>query len=322
MLYKSQSMKLFYILLPLCFIACTSAKQQSFNFDESKTVVDLLALPGYELLNKDEQYKEYITDFFESSLNFYKKSPELIELMASPPEVDQNEYTRNMTQSDDAMLAISMLPELGKWFGKGILSIPGFLKHGVKLVMLENKQKKLYVSFSEDKKAKAKQFEKKVVNVIKYYNSFFDNEVNAKLTYKYLKPSLKEDTDAMKLIEPVLENADNFFVISMEVKTKVAFNYILSEQPDTLNYSRLVDYGILIASSNGIESIRIDTPLLNDYFNALNKLTKSINELENADFKVPVEDWSKPKRASYDFLINNMKEKTLKEIKSINEFNH
>ena len=322
MLYKSQSMKLFYILLPLCFIACTSAKQQSFNFDESKTVVDLLALPGYEVLNKDEQYKEYITDFFESSLNLYKKNPVLIELMASPPEVDQNEYTRNMTQSDDAMLAISMLPELGKWFGKGILSSPGFIKYGIKLVMLENKQKKLYVSFSEDKKAKAKQFDKEVVNIIKYYNSFFENEVNAKISYKYLKPSLKEDKEAMKLIEPVLENADKFFIISMEVKTKVAFNHLLSEQPDTLNYSRLVDYGILILSSNSTESISIDTPLLNDYYNALNKFTKSITELENADFKVPVEDWSKPKRASYEFLINNLKEKTLKEIKSINEFNH
>ena len=322
MLYKSQSIKLFYILLPLCFIACTSAKQQSFNFDESKTVVDLLALPGYEVLNKDEQYKEYITDFFESSLNLYKKNPVLIELMASPPEVDQNEYTRNMTESDNAMLAISMLPELGKWFGKGILSSPGFIKYGIKLVMLENKQKKLYVSFSEDKKAKAKQFDKEVVNIIKYYNSFFENEVNAKISYKYLKPSLKEDKEAMKLIEPVLENADKFFIISMEVKTKVAFNHLLSEQPDTLNYSRLVDYGILILSSNSTESISIDTPLLNDYYNALNKFTKSITELENADFKVPVEDWSKPKRASYEFLINNLKEKTLKEIKSINEFNH
>jgi|GEM_PF-4511781 len=313
-------MKYLYLLLPLLFSACSTSTEKSFNFDESKTIVDLLSLPGYESLNKDEQYKTYISDYFESRMNFYKKNPELIALMSYSPEVEQNEYTSNMTKNENAMEAVSMLPEMGKWFGKGILATPGFIKDGVKMVMLDKKKEKLHAGFSDEKKAKAKKIEKQVDKIIAYYNCFFDNEVHAKIPYKYLKPSLKEDTEVMKLIEQLFISADRFFVASMEVKTKVALNYYLSENQESENYKEIVDYAISIFSSGGIGKVNIDTPLLNDYFNSLNDLSKSIQKLENAKFNTSIEDWSVTKRASYEFSIKNIKEKTLKEIKSINKF--
>ena len=305
----------------MCFIACSNGKEQSFNFDESKSVVDLLTLPGYESLNRDEKYKEYISDFFEVILNYHKRTPEIIGSISNIPiATEENQHAQKKKNKKNSTEAIFVSSDILSWVGNGILSTSGVVKDVFKMGLLDLKKEQLYVSFSEEKRNRAINFQEKVIKIIDYYNSFFDNEVHAKISYKYLKPSLREDSEAMKLIEPMFENADKFFVISMEVKSKVAFNYLLSEQPVTLNYSRLVDYGLSIISSNGIESIRIDTPLLNDYFNALNNLTKSINELEKANFKTPIEDWSIPKRASYEFSIKNMKEKTLKEVKSLNEF--
>ena len=228
-------MKLIYLLLPLCFIACKSTKEQSFNFDESKSVVDLLTLPEYELLNKDEQYKAYISDFFEVILNYHKRTPEIIGSISNfPLAIEENQHVQIKNNKKNSTEAIFESFDIWSWAGNGFLSTSGVVKDVFKMGLLDLRKEKLYVSFSDEKRNKAINFQKKVIKVINYYNSFFDNEVHAKISYKYIKPSLKEDAEAMKLIKPMLENADKFFVISMEVKSTETINYLFTKKNKTI----------------------------------------------------------------------------------------
>ena len=295
----------------------------TLDFDDSKTIVDVLQLSQYASLGRDKAYKEYVDDYWELSFSFYRKAPDYVEMMAVKPskEIQSKKRHKKGEQSDPVETAHAFL-SMGKLVGNGLLAAPGAIKTGLKLVLLEKKHDELLKGFSEAKKAEAKLFEKELKKLLEYSSYLLQYELNNKvpnyINYKYVNPILKSDDEVMDLVAPLLENADEFFLLSIDLKAKVAINYLLTE--DDSGNSSLVDYGTSILNSNGEESIDIKSSLLDDYYSALNKLVHSLTVLEKGEFSTPVEDWSEAKKASLDLLVGNIREKAEQEVNALNEF--
>lgn len=298
------------------------SQQTALVFDDSKIITDILMLPEYESLAKDEAYKEYVTEYWDVNFSLFQKSPDYIEIMAeqAPKQTESKKKRNNAAQNNPASTASALL-DFGKMLGHGVLAAPGALKGGLKLVLLEKKHDDLHKGFSEDKKIVANQFELQLKKILDYSGYLFQYEMNNDIpnytVYKAIDPTLKLDTELMELINPMMEHADKFFLISMEVKTKVAINYLLTQ--NYVSNIDLVNLGITILNSSGKDEVNVDSNLLDDYYSSLNALVQSISTLENGNFSVPPKDWSKEKRSSLDLLVKNIRAKTELEVNSLNK---
>lgn len=281
----------------------------NIDLNEELTYKDLFKLKEYEMLSKDEDYKDYINDLWKANISFNKKIFALNELKGA--EVNLNGKTKDdPIAQKEALLTIAKTT--GKLISKG-LKMSG---DGIKIIKLESKQKDLYASFSSEKKKLAIAFEKKINSTIDFSCNFPINQNVKKKdlyqNYKSIGKTLIDDDDIMNYLKPLIKDVDKFFISSIDIKSLLKLNKSLNPEKD---YSQIVDYGNKIIDSNGETDVKINSSILSDYYKPLIDIMKI---LKTQNFKIPVEDWSKEKQKNFNFIIDDIKIKLKNDINSLN----
>jgi len=286
-----------------------------YNLDEDVTYKDVLNLKEYSKLTKDKNYKKYIKKYWNTNIK-NKKGMFLafIELGADMQILGSK--IEKKTKKDDPLEDGEKLLGLGKLVSKSLWSMTKGIKSTYGLIELEKKQKKLYSSFSSNKKKIATKFEKKLNEIINYSCDFPKNpnvkENDTYQNYKSLNESLKEDEDVVDFLEPITEKLDNFFINNVELKSKLSINKALGVKR---NNKELSDYGEKILKSNGNYNVNVKSDMLEDFYSELNDILKYLN---NQNFETPVEDWSEEKSNNFKFIIKDIKIRLLAEVQSLN----
>ena len=184
------------------------------------------------------------------------------------------------------------------------------------MVELENQKKELYSSFSSQKQKIATDFEKNIFKIIQYSCNFPKNpsvkEGDIYQNFKSFNESLKNDEEVYDYLEPISENVENFLLDNVNLKSKLMLNKILNKNQDN---NQLEEYGNKILLSNGSFKVKVKSELLEDFYEELNNITKSLNK---QSFEIPVEDWSDEKQENFHFIINDIKLRLKKEVKELN----
>lgn len=329
--------KIYFTLLVIIIISCDKAKsykneislsaietsnevdnvdsnELNFEIDDDKNVNDLLSQKEYEKLYLDKDYNEYIMDFWQTNISFNKKIFEQNEIQAGIGILDkknkQNSEGKPLEQGEKLM-------DLAKVTGKTLSSLVSVGKDTYGLIKLEKTKKELNISFSNEKKAIAKEFEIQLNSIINFSCNFPKNQKIKKSdfyqNYKSIGSSLNNDDDIMDYLKPLIKKTDEFFLNSVNVKSKIKINNILSNNNDN---SKLTDYGIKVLNSQGNFEIETKSNLLSDYYTDLNEIVGILN---NQKFSIPVDDWSEEKKENFNFIIEDIKIKLENEINSLNK---
>jgi hypothetical protein len=326
--------KIYFTLIFVIFISCDKVKsyknevaslalespdnvdsnELNFEIDDDKTFNDLLSQKEYEKLYLDKDYNEYIKDFWETNISVNKKFFEQNEIQASlgilDKKIKKNTDNEALEQGEELM-------DLAKIAGKMVSTVVSVGKDTYGLIKLEKTKKELENSFSKQKKEIAKDFEVQLNSIINFSCNFPKNQKVKKndfyQNYKSLGSSLSNDDDIMDYLKPLIKKTDKFFLNSVNVKSKIKINNVLSNNSDN---SKLTDYGIKILNSKGNFEIETKSNLLSDYYTDLNEIVAILN---NQKFSTPVEDWSEEKKENFNFIIEDIKIKLENEINSLNE---
>lgn len=269
------------------------------DFDDSKTFDDLYMLSEYEKLQKDETFKNYINEVIESNIKVRLKFFDAEKTIGKSVDLEEPAPT-NGSEQKEALL------DLGKMAKNMIVDGVKLGVEGYKLNELDNKKKKLYSSFSEDKKKVAGNFEKLIVNIIDdSYNLPVNPKVNKKSKYKNyrsISKALSSDNEANNYCNSLANLADNFFTKAFVLREKINLNKKLGNNTSSSSIKKMsqeiLEDPKIEVSSNSI--------VTDEYFENLKALSEGLN---NQDFNVPVEDWSEERKSNFNFIVSDIKTK-------------
>lgn len=284
------------------------------EFDDSKEITELFELPEFEKLSIDNNYKEYIADYWETNKSMNIKFFEQNEINADFAISDKKMNTKS---HNDPMADIAKAKTLAKITGKAISSIFSVGTDAYGMIKLEKKKKELDDSFSKEKKDLAKNFEKQLNSILDYSCKFPINEKVRKnddlINYKSIGESLKDDDEIMDYLEPLIKQIDQFLILGINLKTKIKLNKIAKP---TFDSSQFVEYGNKIIDAKGEFEVDLSSDFLSDYFNKLNKIEKLLIEPK---FKIPVNDWSETKQNNFNFITIDVNTRLKNEINSLSK---
>lgn len=289
-------------------------KEKDFfnDFDDSKQIDELFNLDEYQKLSIDNEYKEYINDFWEINKDM---NIELFKLNEIDADLSVSEKKMNTKSGKDPMADIEKAKTLAKMTGKAISSMFSVGKDAYGLIKLEKRKKELEDSFSNEKKKLAQKFEKQIIEILNYSCKFPMNEnVSNKdelVNYKSIGDPIKDDKEVMGYLEPLIKEMDEFLILGIDLKTKIKLNKVYQTKFDS---SQFTEYGNKILTSNGDFEVDLTSDFLSDYFKKLNKIKKMLIE---PDFKIPVNDWSEIKQKNFNFIISDINIKLENEINSL-----
>lgn len=283
------------------------------EFDDTKEITELFELPEFEKLSIDNNYKEYIADYWDTNKSMNVKFFEQNELNADVAITDKK---MSESSKNDPIAQADKAKTLAKITGKAISSIFSIGKDAYGMIKLEKKKKELDDSFSKEKKDLAQKFEKQLNSILDYSCKFPINEKVRKsddlINYKSIGESLKDDDEVMDYLEPLIKQMDQFLILGIDLKTKIKLNKIAKP---TFDSSQFVEYGNNVINANGDFNINLNSNYLNDYFKKLNEVVKQLKE---QNFKIPVEDWSENKKQNFNFIITDIRTKLTNEINALN----
>jgi tetratricopeptide (TPR) repeat protein len=286
-------------ILTLLFISCTNSEKIKITFNDQLEVNDLLSQNEYHRLYKDDDYKDYINEFFENTVEMHSIVIKGSELMAESNLVG-DEIGSDMSVD----LFFSGLK------GAGSMAMKGYTMMG-----LEDDKKELYASFSNSKIALANEFEDKVIEILKTSNIAPKNP-NVKpsdmlLNYKSYGPEIKDDDRLRDNLSDLTDDVDELFLLSYKIRIQQNLNIALGNEID--DFSQITNLGLKSLEENGNYPIDIDSNMLDKYFESVNDILEEIKRIES-NLSIPVEDWSEAKRSNYLFIIEDIKIKLREDI--------
>jgi hypothetical protein len=283
-------------------VSCQETKDElTLEFNEEITINDLLNKEEFKSLNIDEEYKNYINDYWDNNIELHKTGYKISEFLA---ESKFSEKKNNLETVDEAQSAAS-------YALSGMKTVGAMTIDGLQLMALENDKKKIYTSFSITKKEKADQFQKKIFDVlnkssIKYPANKNVKEVDSLQNYKSFTNVIKNDSDLYDTLDELTNDVDDLFILGLEIRIKQNLNLELGSKE---NYKALTDYGNKIINSNGNFDVSTQSELLDNYFNLLCTVLKDIERIKQKKYAVPFEDWSESKKTNFNFILNDIEVK-------------
>lgn len=274
-----------------------NSNENNIDFDDSKTFDDLYELSANEKLQNDETFKEYITELIETNIKVRQKFFDAEKTIGKSIDLDEPSPT-TASEEKEALL------DIGKMAKSMIVDGVKLGVEGYKLNELDNKKKKVYSTFSEEKKIVAQNFETTVLKIIDdSYNLPINPKVGKKSKYKNyrsLSKALSSDNEANEYSKNLGDIADKYFLNAFNLREKIQLNKKLGDNLSTTSIKKISEE-ILKNPGTTFES---NSTILDEYFESLKKLSESLN---NQDFNVPVEDWSEERKTNFNFIISDIK---------------
>lgn len=296
MALKKYSIFIFCLFL---LVSCEGTKDKlTLEFNEDISINDLLNKEEFKSLNIDEEYKNYINDYWDNNIELHKTGYKISEFLA---ESKFSEKKNNLESVDEAKSAAS-------YALSGLKTVGAMSIDGLQLMVLESDKKKIYASFSVTKKEKADQFQKKIFDLLNKSSNKYPENKNVKKedwlqNYKSFTHVIKNDSDLYDTLDELTNNVDDLFILGLEIRIKQNLNLELGSKQ---NYKALTDYGNKIINSNGNYDVSTESKLLDNYFNLLSTILKDIKEIKQKKYKVPIEDWSESKKTNFNFILNDI----------------
>lgn len=281
--------------------------KNNIAFDDSKTFEELYELPEYEKLQKDETFKKYISEVIETNIEVRQKFFDAEKTIGKSVDLDEPAPNTGSEQKE-------ALWDIGKMAKNMVVDGVKIGIEGYKLNELDNKKKKIYSTFSSDKKNIAQNFETSILKIIDdSYNLPTNSSVGKKSKYKNyrsISKTLSSDSEAKEYAKNLGDIADDYFLKAFQLREKIQLNKKLGENSSTSSIKKISEE-ILKNPEISAESI---STILSEYFESLKNLSESLN---NQNFNVPVEDWSEERKNNFNFIISDIKTKVNGIIESI-----
>lgn len=281
--------------------------KNNIAFDDSKTFEELYELPEYEKLQKDETFKKYISEVIETNIEVRQKFFDAEKTIGKSVDLDEPAPNTGSEQKE-------ALWDIGKMAKNMVVDGVKIGIEGYKLNELDNKKKKIYSTFSSDKKNIAQNFETSILKIIDdSYNLPTNSSVGKKSKYKNyrsISKALSSDSEAKEYAKNLGDIADDYFLKAFQLREKIQLNKKLGENSSTSSIKKISEEIL----KNPEISAESNSTILSEYFESLKNLSESLN---NQNFNVPVEDWSEERKNNFNFIISDIKTKVNGIIESI-----
>jgi hypothetical protein len=281
--------------------------KNNIAFDDSKTFEELYELPEYEKLQKDETFKKYISEVIETNIEVRQKFFDAEKTIGKSVDLDEPAPNTGSEQKE-------ALWDIGKMAKNMVVDGVKIGIEGYKLNELDNKKKKIYSTFSSDKKNIAQNFETSILKIIDdSYNLPTNSSVGKKSKYKNyrsISKTLSSDSEAKEYAKNLGDIADDYFLKAFQLREKIQLNKKLGENSSTSSIKKISEEIL----KNPEISAESNSTILSEYFESLKNLSESLN---NQNFNVPVEDWSEERKNNFNFIISDIKTKVNGIIESI-----
>lgn len=191
--------------------------KNNIAFDDSKTFEELYELPEYEKLQKDETFKKYISEVIETNIEVRQKFFDAEKTIGKSVDLDEPAPNTGSEQKE-------ALWDIGKMAKNMVVDGVKIGIEGYKLNELDNKKKKIYSTFSSDKKNIAQNFETSILKIIDdSYNLPTNSSVGKKSKYKNyrsISKTLSSDSEAKEYAKNLGDIADDYFLKAFQLREK------------------------------------------------------------------------------------------------------